>query len=220
MSDVKRGFLVKERDVINGWRRRYFVLNTQRLLYYLEEHDDRPRGFLVLAKVPGSLRLQRGARVSTRAVTAAVRLLLRYHVPAVCGVVQGLVAVAQERIVSKDGTAIFPFLLRHPLTQPWRLATTSVSERDSVRTHIRLHGLFSCLAHSPTAVRRRILVLSCVSSGWLRSMRRSRRVGRSPETTAARRRRSLLKAATRARRRAPRAGDLISWSRTGTRRRR
>jgi hypothetical protein len=51
---VKKGSLLKQRDIMKGWRRRYFVLEGKLLSYYKERTDTVPRGAVFLAHVRGA----------------------------------------------------------------------------------------------------------------------------------------------------------------------
>jgi hypothetical protein len=46
---LKKGWLLKKRDIISGWKCRYFELFKGRLLYYREANDVQPRGVIFLA---------------------------------------------------------------------------------------------------------------------------------------------------------------------------
>jgi hypothetical protein len=45
---LKSGWLLKKRDLFNGWRSRYFVLFHGRVEYYIDQHDTHPRGVISL----------------------------------------------------------------------------------------------------------------------------------------------------------------------------
>ena len=48
---VKSGILLKQRDILNGWRERYFVLEGKMLSYYTERTEPVPRGAVYLSNV-------------------------------------------------------------------------------------------------------------------------------------------------------------------------
>jgi hypothetical protein len=45
---LKSGWLLKKRDVFNGWRCRYFVLYPGKLAYYTDQHDTQPKAVVSL----------------------------------------------------------------------------------------------------------------------------------------------------------------------------
>lgn len=45
---LKSGWLLKKRDILNGWRSRYFVVYPGRLEYFIDQHDTMPRGVVPL----------------------------------------------------------------------------------------------------------------------------------------------------------------------------
>lgn len=47
-TPIKSGWLLKKRDIINGWRSRYFVLYSGRLEYFVDQHDVKTRGIISL----------------------------------------------------------------------------------------------------------------------------------------------------------------------------
>jgi hypothetical protein len=61
---LKKGWLLKKRDIISGWKCRYFELFRGRLLYYRDANDIRPRGCIFLAGADvgkvSLLRIKRG----------------------------------------------------------------------------------------------------------------------------------------------------------------
>eukprot|EP01038_Epipyxis_sp_PR26KG_P005575 gene5575-7700_t len=48
IQPLKSGWLLKKRDIISGWRCRYFVVYVGRVEYYKDEHDTTPRGVIQL----------------------------------------------------------------------------------------------------------------------------------------------------------------------------
>eukprot|EP01036_Dinobryon_divergens_P030338 gene30338-39567_t len=46
---LKAGWLLKKRDILSGWRCRYFVVYKGRVEYYVDQHDLQPRQVLSLA---------------------------------------------------------------------------------------------------------------------------------------------------------------------------
>jgi hypothetical protein len=47
---LKKGWLLKKRDIISGWKCRYFELFRGRLLYYRDANDMKARGCILLAE--------------------------------------------------------------------------------------------------------------------------------------------------------------------------
>ena len=47
----KTGMLLKQRDILNGWRERYFALEGKMLSYYRQRTDTLPRGAVFLSSV-------------------------------------------------------------------------------------------------------------------------------------------------------------------------
>ena len=45
---LKAGFLLKKRDILTGWRSRYFVVYPGRLEYYVDQHDIHSRATISL----------------------------------------------------------------------------------------------------------------------------------------------------------------------------
>ncbi len=48
---IKAGWLLKKRDIIFGWQCRYFVVYVGRVEYYIDQHDQQPRGVYVGAQM-------------------------------------------------------------------------------------------------------------------------------------------------------------------------
>ena len=46
---LKSGWLLKKRELWNGWRCRYFVLYPGKLAYYTDQHDTQPKAVISLA---------------------------------------------------------------------------------------------------------------------------------------------------------------------------
>lgn len=44
LPPIKSGWLLKKRDIISGWKCRYFEVYKDRLDYYADQNDTRPRG--------------------------------------------------------------------------------------------------------------------------------------------------------------------------------
>jgi len=47
-APIKSGWLLKKRDIIFGWQCRYFVVYVGRMEYYIDQHDQVPRGVIHL----------------------------------------------------------------------------------------------------------------------------------------------------------------------------
>lgn len=47
-TPIKSGWLLKKRDIIFGWQCRYFVVYVGRMEYYIDQHDQVPRGVIHL----------------------------------------------------------------------------------------------------------------------------------------------------------------------------
>jgi hypothetical protein len=45
---IKAGWLLKKRDIISGWKCRYFEVYKDRLDYYADQNDSKPRGSYIL----------------------------------------------------------------------------------------------------------------------------------------------------------------------------
>lgn len=43
MQLLQAGWLLKKRDILSGWRCRYFVVYKGRVEYYVDQHDLQPR---------------------------------------------------------------------------------------------------------------------------------------------------------------------------------
>ena len=48
-TPIKSGWLLKRRDIISGWRRRFFIVFEGRLEYFIGENDILARGVIPLA---------------------------------------------------------------------------------------------------------------------------------------------------------------------------
>ena len=45
---IKSGWLLKKRDIVFGWQCRFFVVYVGRVEYYIDQHDQQPRGVIQL----------------------------------------------------------------------------------------------------------------------------------------------------------------------------
>ncbi len=48
MQPLKSGFLLKKRDILAGWRCRYFVVYAGKMEYYIDQHDIHSRATISL----------------------------------------------------------------------------------------------------------------------------------------------------------------------------